>query len=160
MNVTLTRELFKLCVLGLLFVSKTTHIVRKDAEPLISAHGDLCFKNLFKALCNSSRSKSASESSDFCLLLALLSCSSASDSSTPVFGTSGGTTNLTFFCLFVLVDFANELSTAPWRPFFSRSFFASSGNCCSFLSWSLPPSRFLFLGFFHVEALAEFHSMS
>ena len=115
MNVTLTRELFKLCVLGLLFVSKTTHIVRKDAEPLISAHGDLCFKNLFKALCNSSRSKSASESSDFCLLLALLSCSSASDSSTPVFGTSGGTTNLTFFCLFVLVDFANELSTASWR---------------------------------------------
>ena len=31
--------------LGLLFVSKTTHLVRKDVEPLISAHEDLCFKS-------------------------------------------------------------------------------------------------------------------
>jgi len=63
---------------------------------------------LFRALCNSSRSKSAWESSDFCLLLALLFCSRVLGSrSLAVFFFS-----LSFNCSFVSAV-ANELGTAP-----------------------------------------------
>ena len=131
-----------------MFVSKTTHRVRKDAEPLITAHEDLCFKS-------SSQGFVQFVSFEFIDVWLVEVC----------VWYFGGTVSLTSFGSFVLVDFANELGIALRLR--APSFFRCSASCICFrvaIVATVADAFFVLLlattaacCFFRVEALTNFH---